>query len=73
MTTIKIRSLLPVQTDQDDMKAHCAAFGLTLREWSKSTHRLEVTVEETVSPEKQRQIAAAMTAQFSANLIAIIE
>lgn len=60
MTTIKLTSRFPVQTNEDDMRAHCAAFGLTLRSWGRSDYELEVIVDEEVSSEKLRQIVTAM-------------
>jgi uncharacterized protein YejL (UPF0352 family) len=71
MTTIKLRSLLPVQTDGALMEQHCAAFRLTLVGWGKTAHSLEVTVAEDVTPEQQQAIAAAMTAQLAATLVTV--
>lgn len=71
MTTIRLKSRLPVLTTEEDMRAHCAAFGLTLKSWERGEHDLSVTVEETVGTEQQAQIAQAMTAQLAATLVTI--
>lgn len=69
MKTLKFDSLLPVRTTEEDMRGHCAAFGLTLVSWSRSAHELEVTVKEDVTDERHDQIAAAMSQQMAASLI----
>ena len=69
MTTIRLKSRLPVLTDEQDMREHCAAFGLTLVSWGKNTHEIEVTVQEEVTTAQQQQIATAMTQQIAATLI----
>lgn len=71
MTTIRLKSLLEVQTTDEQMRAHCAAFQLTLVSWEKSAHTVSVTVQEDVSMESQASIAAAMTAQLVATLITV--
>ena len=70
-TTIELESRLPVLTTEADMRAHCAAFGLTLLSWEKRAHELSVTVAETVTDAQQQQIAAAMAQQLAGSLVTV--
>ncbi len=71
MTTIRLHSRVPILTTDADMREHCAAFGLTLVSWEKSTHDLAVTVEEEVTTEQQQAIAAAMNQQIASTIIQV--
>lgn len=73
MTTIRLKSRLPVRTNEEDARAHCQAFGLTYKAWAKGEHRLNITVEETVTLEQQQAMAAVINQQLLDTLITVAE
>lgn len=71
MTTIPLKCLLPVRTTEAEMRAYCEQFSLTLVSWSHNGHWIDIAVQESVTPEQQATIAAAMTTQIASSIVSV--